>query len=226
MTFLRGAVYGLAGYAPPAGLLVVTNNVWNSRMSSVGGALVSLSNISDTVPVHLPKVGGWANPTRLLALRTRRLEPTPRYRANAAEMHAIEVTLRTVMAMTDLLQVPPKPPDLPAGPVTYPLWGDIYYGPAIQGQPKRYVVVSVNMHNATVRRVLAVRLTSKPKHSGTGIAFPLISKGQCHACCGDVSYLDSSMLRHNPGEGRPDPSSLAIHDLVAVIRGIRETHAL
>ena len=219
-------MYGLAGYPPPAALLVVTNNVWNSRMSSVGGVLITSGNNSDTVPVRLATVGGWANPTRLLAVPSDRLEPAPRYKANAVEMHAIEVTLRTVLAMGDLLQVPPKPPDLPMGPVAYPLWGDIYYGPAIHGQPKRYVVVSVSMHNAKVGRVLAVRLTSKPKRGRVGIAFPLISKGSGHACCGDLSYLDSAMLRCASGEGRPNPSSLEMHDLVEVIRGVKQTHAL
>lgn len=219
-------MYGLAGYPPPAALLVVTNNVWNSRMSSVGGVLVTSGNSSDTVPVRLASLGGWANPTRLLAVPLDRLEPTPRYKANAAELHAIEVTLRTVMAMRDLLQVPPKPPDLPVGAVAYPLGGDIYYGPAIQGQSKRYVVVSVNVHNAKVRRVLAVRLTSQLKRSRVGIAFPPISKGSGHACCGDLSYLDSAMLQFAPGVERPNPSSLSMNDLVEVIRGIKETHAL
>lgn len=226
MTFLRGAAYGLRGYPPPAALLVVTNDLWNTRMNSVGGVLVSPGNNSDTFPVRLSTRGGWANPTRLLALPMERLEAVPRYRASATEMHTIEATLRTVTAMHRLLQKPPKPPDLPAGSVNYPLWGEIYYGPAIQGQPKRFVVVSVNIHNAKVGRVLAVRLTSKPKRSRAGIAFPLVSNGLGHACCGDISYLDSTMLRWTSGQGRPKPSSLALPDMVEVIRGIKETLAL
>ena len=219
-------MYGLHGYRPPAGLLVVTNDLWNSRMNSVGGVLVSPGSGSDAFPVRLGMLGASANPTRLLALTKDRLEPAPSYKARAPEMHAIEATLRTVMAIQELLQIPPKPPGLPAGAVEYPLWGEIYYGPAIQGQPKRYVVVSINMHNAKAGRVLAVRLTSKPKRSRTGIAFPIVSKGSGHACCGDVSYLESAMLRWRSGEGRPKPSSLAMPDLVEVIRGIKETLAL
>lgn len=219
-------MHGLRGFASPAGLLVVTNDLWNARMNSVTGVLVSPGNNSDTFPVRLATPSGWANPTRLVPLKKDRLDSVPRYKASAAEMHAIEVTLRTVTAMHGLLEIPPKPPDLPAGPVEYPLWGEIYYGPAIQRQPKRYVVVSVNIHNAKVGRVLAVRLTSKPKRTGAGIAFPLISNGSGHACCGDVAYLDSIMLRWTSGQGRPKPSRLALTDMVAVVRGIKETLAL
>jgi hypothetical protein len=194
-------------------------------MAAVGGVLVS-SEPLDAVPVALPQPLGWANPTRVLSLKPRDLATAAVYRATDAELKAVAVTLRAVLAINALTSPVPQMPDMPSGTVAYPAWAEIYYGPPVHGQPKRYVVVSMNRHNAATGRVLVVRLTSKAKRDQAGIPFPVISGGSGQACCGDLTHLPAGGLRHTPADGRPRPSRLSTDDMVEVIRGIRQTHGI
>jgi mRNA-degrading endonuclease toxin of MazEF toxin-antitoxin module len=221
MTCSRGAVYSLAGYPPPAGLLVLTNDLWNEHMSSVGGVLVTERDDMDAFPVHV-RGGGCANPSMGMALPHARLGPTPVYRATADEMKAVEASLSAVLHIRRLAEDPPSIPGSPSGPANFPLWGEVYYGPEVKGQAKRHVVVSANVHNSFASHVLAVRLTSRAKRDT--MSFPLISGGSGQACCGDLSLLPHDQLRYQPGDGRPHPSSLSIEDMANVSRGICQTH--
>jgi mRNA-degrading endonuclease toxin of MazEF toxin-antitoxin module len=223
MTCFRGAVYRLRGYPPPAGLLVLTNDLWNQHMSSVGGVLVAGNDDLDAFPVHL-EGGGCANPSMVMALPHANLGSSPVYRATPDEIRAVEASLCAILCLRRLTQDPPSSPDIPAGPVNFPLWGEIYYGPEVAGQAKRYVIVSANAHNRATGHTLAVRLTSRPKRDTVG--FPVISGGLGQACCGDLSLLPDTQLRYQPGDGRPHPSSLSIQDMAKVARGLCETHGL
>jgi hypothetical protein len=118
----------------------------------------------------------------------------------------------------------PAAPPTPPGPVTYPAWSQIYYGPPYQGQNKRYVVVSHDLHNRTTGRPIVVRTTSQPKRDHP--SFPAIEGGSARACCGDAVALAERDLRCRPGDHRPVPASLSLTDMVAIARGMAETHGL
>lgn len=216
-------MYALAGRRQPAGVLVLTNDIWNARMSSIGGVLVALTGAVDPLSVRLGSTGGLALPSLVMSL-PRPMLGDAFYRSTPAELHAVEAALKAVLALDDLTQTPPRPPGGPAGPILGPAWGQIYYGPPIAGQKKRYVVVSHDVHNATTGRVLAVRTTSRTKRDS--VSFPLIQSRRAQACCGELSLLTTDLLEWQPHHGRPGPSALDLDDMVAVARGVAQTHGL
>ena len=223
MTFRRGVVYSLNGYPHPAGLLVLTSDVWNAHMGSVGGAVVSGSGGGDILPVALPPVKAFVNPTMILALRHTALGE-PLYTVSPSELRTIEEYLQATLALNGLRGVPPVAPGSPPGLPDYPRWGNVYFGPPLGGEVKRYVVVSADVHNQRVGRVLAIRTTSKVKRDS--VSFPVIQGGGIQACCGDMSLIGNADLHHAVGQRRPSPSSLSIGDMAAIARGLAQTHQL
>lgn len=193
-------------------------------MSSVGGVLVAATGEADPFPVSLGLAGGaLALPTLALSLPLANLGEAF-YRSTADELRAVEVSLSAVLSLTHLTQSPPHPPMGAPGAIHGPAWGQIYYGPAFDGENKRYVVVSHDLHNIKTERVLAVRTTSQTKSDSA--SFPRIEGGKAQACCGNLTYLNASHLNWQPGQGRPHPSSLVIDDMVAIARGLKQTHGL
>jgi mRNA-degrading endonuclease toxin of MazEF toxin-antitoxin module len=224
MPVLRGTVYRFAGGSSDLyGALVLTNDVWNRRMATVG-----------VVPVRAP-----SSPTSVweplfsrepeLQARVGFLAAQPRGRLLEARfVLAADQLARVAVALSDLLSVPDlaaSPPEAPSsvpGPADYPRWAEIYYaGPPVAGQVKRYVVVSRDHWNATSASAVAVRTTSQPKAWGT--AFPAIQGGAARACCGDATALPRGRFDL---ARRPSPLSLDLEDMARIARGLADVFEL
>ncbi len=217
----RGEVHGLAG--GDTGLLVLTNDTWNRVMGAIGGVLVAPRRDLDPLSVELPGDPRVALVGVLLAIPHPRLT-TLEYVLPAALLELVAGGLRGVLGHPVLLASLPAAPPIPPGPVSDPAWGQIYYGPPHLGESKRYVVVSHDLHNRTTGRPIVVRTTSQPKRAHR--SFPAIEGGAARACCGDATSLAERHLRCHPGDHRPRPASLSLADMVAVARGMAETHGL
>lgn len=129
----------------------------------------------------------------------------------------VEDKLVEVLALVDLCTGDPLPPHSPAGPVTYPRWGDIYWVKGFEtgGQDKRYVVVSHDHHNAATNRPFLVRTTTAPKRNTQD--FPLIQDGAAHACPGELQTANTDRVQMSR---RPKPDSLSITDMSATAHGL------
>jgi hypothetical protein len=160
---------------------------------------------------------GFVTPIRLDQLGSQAYVP------DIKEMHAVTATLTSLLVVKTLLDDHPEPPKSPVGSVTYPAWGEIYYGPAYNGQQKRYVVVSHNQHNQITGRAIVVRTTSKPNRgrarSSNSALFPVIEDGKAHACCPDVRTLPQRELKLLPAN-RPTPQALPMADMTVVARSL------
>ncbi len=216
----RGAVYALRGYGNNGAFLILTNDTWNLSMASAGGVLVTRSGDLDPLAVRLYGLGAVANPSLVMALPQERLEPSAIYSLDPAELRAVEVSLAAVLRLGTASKTTP----LPAGQVNYPFWGQIYYGPRIAGQVKRFVVVSNDEHNRVTKRPCVVRLTSRQKTDTT--SFPAVSANKSRACCGDLTFLPQENLHFHPFDRRPVPDHLQPFDMGRVAEGIRQTHCL
>ena len=140
-------------------------------------------------------------------------------------MDLMEDQLVEMLALADLLRDGmPMAPHSPAGPITYPRWGDIYWitGFPPEDQTKRYVVVSHDHVNAaTGGRPLVVRTTKQDKRNAQD--FPAIQGGEARGCCGELRSAKPSeivMAR------RPDPPNLAVADMADIARGIASVFGL
>jgi hypothetical protein len=183
-----------------------------------GVAAVPVREAGQPRPAHgveIPGVG-WADPQWLMHLRKETLGPallvTP-----PASLAVVEDCLTDLLALTDLLTTSPMPPLSPAGPITYPRWGDIYWvrGQDTGGQNKRYVVVSHDHHNATGVRPFLVRTTSQAKRNVQD--FPPIQGGDAHACCGDVMTINPAQVELRR---RPTPHAVNTGDMTDVARSL------
>lgn len=193
-------------------------------MRTSSGAIVADQYADEHMPVTLGRIGAYALPTVIRPFPNALLSDGL-YTLEPAELRAVEASLRAVLDMQSLLQPAPRLPRAPAGVMDYPRWGEIYYGPPPSAglQAKRYVVVSGDVHNRRGRCV-TVRTTSQPKRDS--VSFPLIEGGAARACCGDLTTFYNSELAYQPDDGRPDPSSLDLDDMIAIARGIKQTHSL
>lgn len=214
---LRGQIVDVeAGAASNVGALILSNDVWNRKMAGLAAIPVRARS---AVPVHGVPLGtlGWADPHWLSTLPVGRLG-RPTHVVAQAELDAIEDALVDIMALADVCVSDPMPPLSPAGAITYPRWGDIYWIPALAaetGQTKRYVVVSHDHYNSAGNRPFVVRTTSQEKRNTQD--FPVIEGGACHACCGEVLSQPTKNIQMRP---RPAPESLSIGDMAAIGWGI------
>ena len=147
----RGTVYRLLGGSPDLyGALVLSNDVWNRRMASVGA-----------VPVRAPagRSGPWEpsfSARLVLSARVGFLASLPterfleaRFVLSDEQLRVVAAAMADLLALPELLASPPEAPEPVPGEVDHPRWGEIYYaGPPIQGQVKRFVVVSRDRWNA------------------------------------------------------------------------------
>ncbi len=234
MPLLRGTVHEYAGAeGGGVGLVIVTNDLWNSRMSQVGVALVR----SDILPVEAPYAirlsdGRLATAARVLSLRTPEAATAqmpcvigPAQGAlSADEVAQLEDALVRFLQLPLLLGPAPRPRRPVGDASAYPNWGDLYYArERIEGERKRFIVVSPNEWNSASGLVSAVRTTSQQK--GDVPQFPKIQGGKIHACCGDVaSFVSGELLLRR--QERPTPSTCTLAEMVAIARGIVITHGL
>jgi len=143
---------------------------------------------------------------------------------DADQLHAVGYGLSELLLVDDLGVRPLSVPHRLPGVSVYPRWGEVYYaGPrvGVEGQVKRYVVVSDDRWNATQVSAIAVRTTTQNKRWGD--AFPLIEGGGARACCGDATVLPHNLfdLRN-----RPRPAYLSLDDMASVARGLRDVFDL
>jgi hypothetical protein len=190
-------------------------------MRSVGGVLVAAVG-SDPLAVPLRGHSGAALCGILLAVPRTGLA-TLEHVADGSELETVARALRGLLGHQGLLSAQPVAPPRPPGPVSYPAWGEVYYGPPVGGQSKRYVVVSHDLHNQATGRPVVVRTTSRQKRNHR--SFPAIAAG-ARACCGDAATVAERDIRWRPGDGRPDPRSLQLADMVAIAQGMAETHGI
>lgn len=220
----RGTVHRLAGgSAGLYGVLVLTNDVWNRRMGTVGVVPIRPAAGPGSLwePVFADQPVLQARVEFLAALPSSRLLE-PRFVLPVDDLGRVADALGDLLALPGLCAVPPVPPSPVPGPTAYPRWGEIYYvGPPISGQVKRHLVVSRDEWNATTPSAVVVRTTSQPKRWGS--AFPPIEGGAARACCGDATNLGRA---HVDMVGRPSPPALDLADMARVARGVADVFEL
>lgn len=100
-------------------------------------------------------------------------------------MEAVCQSVADVLLLPELCSDGPLPRlRVPQG--AYPRWGHTYYaGPPLDGQTKRWIVVSHNQFNASTRVATCVRTTSNDYHHSD--VTPHIQSGLALAVCIDVT---------------------------------------
>lgn len=220
MSALRGLVYAPLprAEAPTRAWLIISADDWNESLQRYVG--VPLWNARPAEMPFVPQIVVEGVVLDAVVGRLTTLFPEQLAGAQAAlspgDMAVVEAALRDILVFPVLFSprlVRPRPP---AGPITYPLWGEMYYvGPRIGGEFKRFVCVSVNEWNVANNSALFVRTTSQRKRST--VWFPYIQSGQAQAACGDIAFAPGSAvnLRH-----RPPAPLVSLTDMLAVARGI------
>lgn len=225
MPVRRGVVYEYLGSGGIVGVLVLTNDDWNDKMDEVGIVPVR-QPMSETLPALHPIVSE-APPLQAIAGRLLSLDKNglghPLVVLDEERLAMVEDVLCDILALDDICRPEPKRPPQPRGAVDYPLWGEIYYaGEPIDGQYKRWVVVSTDDWNKRTGTSILVRTTSQRRRGGP--EFPSIQRGDARACCGDATTMLVKRVRLQ-GK-RPDPRWLNTQDMAAIAEGIVEAHDL
>lgn len=225
MSIQRGVAYTLEASSPQTvAVLVLTNDRWNAAMHAVG-----------VVPLRTPEGDGSplapivskTPPLRAVAGRLVAVEKASlgaaRLVLEAEQLARVEDALCEVLALRYLRGASPTRPPSPPGPVNYPRWGEAYYvaGQRFGVEHKRYVVVSNDQWNHADGTAVAVRTTTTARRWGT--AFPAIQDGAARACCGDATTFAAPRFVMR---GRPQPQWLPLADMVAIARGLIDTHQL
>ncbi len=216
----RGTVYGYAGgRAGTIGFLVLTNDDWNDWMEDVAVVPLQPADPAGVKPEEsIVQIG---RPLRIITGRVLNWSKAelgqPIYVLEEEKMAQVEDMLVDVFALHDLYLQPPREPASPPGPVDYPRWGQICWaGPRIDGDRKRYVVVSNNYWNRDTKTSLVVRTTGQERRGG--VFFPAIQAGKARACCGNVTTFSRAAI--DLTGNRPFPSSLNLKDMAAVAEGL------
>lgn len=225
MPVRRGTVYEYSGAVGKVGVLVLTNDDWNDKVEEVGVVPIR-QPMSETFPELHPNVSEapllQAIPGRLLSIDKNELG-RPLVVLDDERLAMAEDVLCDILALDDICRPEPKRPPQPRGVVDYPAWGEIYYaGEPIDGQYKRWVVVSTDDWNKRTGTSILVRTTSQQRRGGP--EFPPIQNGDARACCGDATTMLAKRVRLR-GK-RPDPRWLNTRDMAAIAEGITETHGL
>lgn len=204
------------------GLVVITNDLWNTHLSQVGFVAVRRTVRDIEQQYAAPTTAGFASAARVVSLVT----PPDSSSAvgpatgmlSAHELADLEERLCSFLQLPEILSGQ-RTLRGPGG--TYPLWSHIYYGPAIQGEAKRFVIVSPDPWNAVSGMATGVRTTSQVRYND--LEFPRIEGGAARACCGDTTTISAGRydLRR-----RPHPSVLSADDMIAVARGLVSVYDL
>jgi mRNA-degrading endonuclease toxin of MazEF toxin-antitoxin module len=218
----RGTLHAIDG--TDARAVVITRDAWNARMSSVG--MVPLASTAATHGFLAPLGEGSG-----LAFDVTGLVTVPRGRIGEAlaviddgVLHGIERAASALLDAERILADPPRASRLPAGPIDYPRCGEIRYlvGERIDGEAKRYLVVSNDRWNQRRRTVLVVRTTAQTKRPFE--EFPLIHDGAAQVVCGELTAIPAAAveLRRRP----PGMNRVGLLEFAAVLRGCSFTHML
>lgn len=235
MPLQRGYVHKFIGQSAHGtqALLILTNDRWNATMSQVGVVPIRQTVAPLEVPYAVGTIGGRsAIACALLSLdtpgsganRPSAIGPAIALLDDAA-LAAVEDRLRDFLGLPSLLGTPdPHARRPPAGAIDHPLWGDVYRArEPIQGENKRYIVLSPNPWNARAGRVVAVRTTTRFKFPEK--SFPQVQSGKARACCGETSSRANQEFLLRP-QDRPTPSTTSLPDMTRIARGVAFTHEL
>jgi mRNA-degrading endonuclease toxin of MazEF toxin-antitoxin module len=219
----RGVAYSINDSDAVA--VVLTKDSWNSRMIGVGAVPIRPRD-GGTSPVALPLDDDpeqCLDPARLLVIPRERFGKAVRV-LDDESLHRLERALGELIDAPRLMAEPLRGTRPPAGQIDYPQWGEIYYRNTerIQGEAKRYLVVSNDLWNRQKATVLVARTTTQPKHPTD--EFPLVQNGEAQVVCGELAAVRAYALdleRRPQGQPRVGRKEMA-----AVVRGITRTHLL
>ncbi len=220
MSIDRGTIYRFTGgSAGTVAFLVLTNNQWNDCMESVAVVPLQPVDLASTMPTEPVITVG--RPLRIVAGRVLNWSKddlgTPLYVLENEKLAEVEDILVDVLALQDLSTRPSRDPSSPPGPVDYPRWGEIYWaGERMEGERKRYVVVSNNYWNKDTKTAVMVRTTSQERRGGA--FFPAIQQGRARACCGNVTTFARAAV--DLSGNRPFSGRLNLQDMIAVAEGL------
>jgi hypothetical protein len=204
--------------------LVISVDAWNETLQRY--VAIPLQEPRGMETPFTPRVT--ADGVHHLALVGRLTPLFPAHLASAqaalaeTDLATVETAIGILLALSTLFSGTPTRPRPPAGRITYPLWGELYYvGPRIGGELKRFVCVSTNEWNRADNSALFVRTTSQPKRST--VWFPHIEGGRAQAACGDIAFAPSARVLFNE---RPPRPLVSLGDMQAVARGLIEVLGL
>lgn len=191
MSVERGTIWEARGQASETfGLLILSANRWNRVQRLVSACpVLRVPDMRLPFPVldcgqphcgRVVRVPQEVLETELCSLRNQGLEQ-------------VEDSLVGLLALQTVCVDPPRRPGQPVHPSTYPTWSKTYYAdPPVEGQRKRWLVVSHDYWNAAAGSVLTVRTTSNTWHQAD--TFPAIQRGLALACCPDLQVKDHQMF--------------------------------
>jgi hypothetical protein len=220
----RGIAYSINGTDKQG--LVLTKDSWNSRGFGVGLVPISPTDDERTSPLALPLDD---DPT--LCLDPARLVLVPREALGKAQralsdpsLQRLERKLGELIDAARLTTRPLRGIKPPAGRIDYPRWGEVYYRKSerIQGEAKRYLVVSIDDWNRQGNTILICRTTTQPKQPTD--EFPIVQDGKSQVVCGELAALAPHGLdldQRPQGQVR-----LGLQEMAAVVGGIAHTHLL
>ena len=237
MPLLRGTIHELIDVtgAPPGsrGLAVLTSDRWNARMTAVGGAVVrpEILPFESAYSVRLSD-GRFATAARVISVRTPDAtlpgDASPIGPAQGAlaadELAELEDGLVRFLQIALLLSASLRARPPMGNAAAYPNWGELYLGrEPIDGERKRFIVMSPNQWNRVAGMASAVRTTSQRKIDAS--QFPSLQGGRAQACCGDLAtFGDGELLLAR--RDHPTPATCTLREMTAIARGVALTHDL
>lgn len=207
--------------------VVVTNDRWNAAMARVAVLPVRSALLPGEDRYAIAYGKGFITAARVLSVFA---PPDPLSPLGVAvdgleddALAALEERLCEFLQFPDLLGDQPairRPTGDGSG---YPLWGDIYRGPVLGGERKRFVVVSPNSWNRVSGMASGVRTTTQLKIDD--VWFPPILDRSTRAACGDATTFPTNAWRLAKRD-RPTPFTTTIRDMVAIARGLVDVYDL
>lgn len=219
----RGVAYRISGTQTTA--VVLTKDSWNTRMIGVGVVPIREPD-AETSPVAVPlgdETDRVLEPARLIVVPKEQLDRAELVLEDE-KLHELERALADLIDAPRLTTEPLRATRPPAGRIDYPKWGEIYYRNAerIQGEAKRYLVVSHDLWNQQKKTILVCRTTTQPTHPTD--EFPIVQDGDAQVVAGELGAVPAAALdldRRPHGQAR-----LGLQEMAEVARGITRTHLL
>jgi len=207
--------------------VILTNDRWNAAMARVAVLPVRSEILPGEERYAIAYGKGFVTAARVLSVFAPPdpLSPLGPVVDGLEEdaLAAIEDRLCEFLELPNLLGDPPSV-QRPAGETSaYPLWGEIYRGPVLGNERKRFVVVSPNEWNRISGMASGVRTTTQLKIDD--IWFPRIVDGSTRAACGDGTTFTTGEWRLARRD-RPTPFTTTIRDMVAIARGLADVYDL
>lgn len=228
MPVFRGTLHALdLPGTETLGAVVISNDRWNAAMSQVTVVPLRSTVRPEERDYAVPFRDGAISAARPLAV----LAPPdpasvlgpPIASLGSAELEQLDALLCRFLQLPTLLSGVPAPARPIGDASSYPVWGDVYRGPVLAGERKRFVVVSPNEWNRASGLGVGVRTTTQLKIDD--IWFPTILDGRTRACCGDASTFPHGEWRLARRE-RPVPFTTTTRDMVAIARGLADVYDL